>query len=196
MKEKLVLHICCAPDEAFVVNMLGETYALQCFFSNPNIQPKEEYLKRLEEAAGVAEKFNVPFDAPAYEPRLWEQAVSGLEDSGEGGERCRRCFLLRFLQTAEFCADKGYGRFSSVMSISPHKRITMLNETGAEAAARFGIEYIPFNFKKNDGFQKSVLLSRRLGLYRQDYCGCRLSKAESIERKNRLASKNISKECR
>jgi len=174
-RQKLVLHVCCAPDQAYVLKLLSATHHIHCFFSNPNIHPQDEYRKRLEEAQRVAEHFGVPLDAAQYEPHLWEDAVKGLEGTGEGGERCRQCFLVRLRQTARFCAQLGWPSFTSTMSISPHKSIALLNETGRQAAEESGVEYASFDFKKKDGFKKSVELSRELGLYRQDYCGCRLS---------------------
>jgi epoxyqueuosine reductase len=175
---RLVLHVCCAPDEAWVVKKLHETHELRCFFCNPNIQPLPEYEKRLAEAQRVAAHFGVPFSAPAYQPEGWEAAVQSQLDTPEGGARCMSCFLLRLRATAQFCRDLGWPAFTTVMSISPHKRIAMLNTAGATAAAEHGVAYEPYDFKKNDGFLGSIKLSKELGLYRQDYCGCRLSRDE------------------
>jgi Uncharacterized protein conserved in bacteria len=185
MKQKLLLHICCAPDEAWVVHSLNETHELRCFFCNPNIQPLEEYEKRLSEAQKTAEHFSVPFDAADYDPASWENAVKELTGTPEGGARCDQCFLLRLRQTARFCASIGWPCFTTVMSISPHKKIDMLNTAGGLAAQESNVEYAPFNFKKNNGFLESIRLSKDLGLYRQDYCGCRLSRAERDERNRR-----------
>jgi len=182
MKPKLVLHVCCAPDEAYVLYLLRNTHELRCFFSNPNIYPAGEYELRMKEARKVARQYDTPFSAPVYEPMLWDEAIAGLEHTPEGGTRCRACFLLRFRQTAQFCKDIGCPAFTSVMSISPHKNIHMLNETGRIAAQEFDVAYEEFNFKKQDGFKKSIDLSKQLGLYRQDYCGCRLSLEERDER--------------
>jgi epoxyqueuosine reductase len=189
MKPHLLLHICCAPDEAWVVHTLSETYDLRCFFCNPNIQPENEYEKRRAEAAKTAAHYGVPFDAEPYEPQAWEDAVRDLTDTPEGGARCEQCFLLRLRSTARFCRSIGWQRFTTVMSISPHKRIDMLNKTGTIAAEEFGLVYEPFNFKKNNGFLHSIKLSKELGLYRQDYCGCRLSKEERDARK-RIKNQN------
>jgi predicted adenine nucleotide alpha hydrolase (AANH) superfamily ATPase len=183
MKPQLLLHICCAPDEAWVVHSLAADYDLRCFFCNPNIQPLEEYNKRCAEAAKTAGHYGVPLDADVYKPQDWEDTVKDLLDTPEGGARCEQCFLLRLRQTARFCKDIGWPAFTTVMSISPHKRIEMLNKTGTIAAAESGVRYEAFNFKKNDGFLHSIRLSKELGLYRQDYCGCRLSKAERDDRK-------------
>jgi predicted adenine nucleotide alpha hydrolase (AANH) superfamily ATPase len=178
MKEKLVLHVCCAPDEAWVINQLAETRELWCFFCNPNIFPHNEYKKREDEARKVAEKYSVPFSAPVFEPSLWEKSIAGLEHTPEKGERCRQCFLLRLRQTASFCREINWPSFTSVMSISPHKDLIMLDMCGKTAAQEYGVKWENFNFKKQDGFLKSINLSKELGLYRQDYCGCRLSMAE------------------
>jgi epoxyqueuosine reductase len=184
VKLKLLLHICCAPDEAWVVSSLSETYDLRCFFCNPNIQPQEEYEKRLWEAKKVAIHFGVPFDSSPYDPQSWEKTIQNLAHTPEGGGRCEQCFLLRLRQTAQYCESIAWPHFTTVMSISPHKNIDQLNKAGFAAAEEYRVVYEPFNFKKNNGFQKSIQLSNELGLYRQDYCGCRLSKAERDERNN------------
>jgi predicted adenine nucleotide alpha hydrolase (AANH) superfamily ATPase len=183
MKPKLMLHVCCAPDEAYVVQTLRKGYDLACFFCNPNITPADEYDLRLCEARKVAEHYGVPFSAEGYTPDSWENAIAGADTTPEGGERCRRCFLLRLRRTAAFCKANGRPAFTTVMSISPHKSVAMLTECGTAAAHEFGVRYEPFDFKKKDGFRKSTILSKELGLYRQDYCGCRLSKNERDDRK-------------
>lgn len=182
MKKQLVLHICCAPDEAWVVKCLRSQYDLYSFFCNPNIQPEGEYKKRLEEAERVAKIFNVPISADHYEPDLWEKAIKRLEHTPEGGARCEQCFLLRLRRTANFCKELKWSKFTTVMSISPHKRIAMLNSAGEQAAQEYKLTYEKFDFKKNNGSLSSMHLSKELGLYRQDYCGCLLSKRERDER--------------
>lgn len=191
MKPQLVLHICCAPDEAWVVHTMHDQYDLHCFFCNPNISPLNEYNLRLEQAKNVAKKYNVPFSSDDYDPQSWEHAIADVSETPERGERCRRCFLLRLKRTALFCKENGYKTFTTVMSVSPHKSIAMLNEVGMAVARSEGLEYIPFDFKKNNGFRNSITLSNELGLYRQDYCGCRLSKSERDERiKRRSENEN------
>lgn len=177
-KKKLVLHICCAPDEAWVIKKLMDEYDLYCFFCNPNVQPEQEYLKRLADAEKVSLIYNVPFEADEYLPESWEQSIKGYEHTSEGGERCDQCFMLRLRRTAAFCKKIGWPAFTTVMSISPHKKIEMLNRCGKAAGSEHGIVYENFDFKKNNGFLGSIQLSRELGLYRQDYCGCRLSREE------------------
>lgn len=181
-KPKLLLHICCAPDEAWVVHSLSAGYSLYCFFCNPNIAPESEYDLRLREAKKVAKHYDVPFAADRYAPDSWEKSVLPFSHTPEGGERCFHCFSLRLERTAGFCAEITFPAFTTVMSISPHKRIDMLNETGIAAAKKYNVTYECFDFKKKDGFRNSIALSNELGLYRQDYCGCRLSRAERDQR--------------
>lgn len=182
MKNKLLLHICCAPDEAYVVKSLKEEFELYCFFCNPNIQPEDEYKKRLEEAEKVSRIYDVPFESDPYDPNSWEEAVVSFFDSPEGGRRCLECYDLRLERSAAFCKKIGWPSFTTVMSISPHKRIEMLNQAGENAAKKYGVIYEPYNFKKKNGFIESIKLSNELGLYRQDYCGCRLSRDERDQR--------------
>ncbi len=186
MKKKLVLHICCAADQSWVVKTLNPDYDLHCFFCNPNIYPAEEYTKRLDDVKKVSRMVQVPLTEDSSNPEAWEKAVLGFEHTPEGGERCMRCFLLRLRKTALFCKELGWPAFTTVMSISPHKSIAMLDAAGAAAAKEYNVLYEPFNFKKNNGFLNSIRLSRELDLYRQDYCGCSLSR---IERDNRSHNK-------
>lgn len=174
-----------------MIQTLCGQYDLSCFFCNPNIAPETEYQLRLTEAKKTADYFKVPFSTDDYLPESWESAIAGAEDTAEGGERCRRCFMLRLRRTAAFCRSENIPAFTTVMSVSPHKNIKMLNECGALAAAEAGVLYEPFDFKKKDGFKKSIILSKELGLYRQDYCGCRLSREESRERKPHVPSISV-----
>jgi len=183
MNSSMVLHICCAPDEAWAVHTLHDRYDLTCFFCNPNIAPEEEYRLRAREAGQVAAHYLVPYVEDEYLPDSWEAAIADAAATPEGGERCRRCIMLRLRRTAAFCRARALPAFTTVMSVSPHKSIKLLNECGAAVAAEWGLAWAPFDFKKKDGFRQSVLLSRDLGLYRQDYCGCRLSKEERDRRK-------------
>lgn len=182
MKSDLVLHICCAPDEAYAVSLIKEEYNLFCFFSNSNITPLEEYVLREKEAIKASKIYDLPFIADDYSANSWEGVIKGVEHTPEGGERCRQCFLLRLRRTAEFTRQKGWPAFGTVMSVSPHKNVDLLDECGSVAAREQNVQYVPFDFKKKDGFRKSVILSNELGLYRQNYCGCRLSRDERDKR--------------
>ncbi|MDR3011900.1 MAG: epoxyqueuosine reductase QueH [Chitinispirillales bacterium] len=185
VKPKLLLHICCAPDEAYAVDSIRDKYELHCFFCNPNVFPLDEHKLRLDEAKKTARIYDVPFTWDEYDYHSWAEAVKDLTDTPEGGDRCRECFLLRLTRTAETCAAMGWPAFGTVMSVSPHKNVSMLNEAGMKAAANWGVSYVPFDFKKNDGFKKSVALGKQLGLYRQNYCGCELSRDEANKRVSR-----------
>lgn len=179
MKPKLLLHICCAPDEAYAVSILKDEYDLRCFFCNPNIEPHDEYVLRLNEAIKAAKIYDVPFVADDYDDCSndeWKNATRDFINAPEGGARCRACFLLRLTRTAAHCKEIGFDDFATVMSVSPHKNVNTLNECGKIAAELHGVNYVPFDFKKKDGFKKSVVLSKELGLYRQNYCGCLVSK--------------------
>lgn len=167
-----------------MVSQLKDEYELHSFFYNPNICPPDEYEGRLKEAERVAKRYGIAFTAGNYNPDDWENIVEGYEDTPEQGIRCFQCFLLRLLKSAEFCNSIGFESFTTVMSISPHKKIEMLNKAGEKAAEEYGVVYEKFNFKKDNGFINSVKLSKELGLTRQDYCGCRLSLKERNERKN------------
>jgi hypothetical protein len=184
MKTPLILHVCCAPDMAWGLTVLRDRYDIRCFFCNPNICPLGEYAKRLDESYKVAKIFDAPLEADDDDPALWEQAIAGAEQTSEQGERCRRCFALRLERSALYSRDCGVESLSTVMSVSPHKRTDMIDAAGREAAAKHGIRFASFNLKKDDGFRKSVLLSNELGIYRQDYCGCRLSLVERDRRKS------------
>ena len=189
-KPRLLLHICCAPDEAWVVHTLAQEYELRCFFCNPNIAPLDEYELRLTEARSVARQYSVAFDAAEYTPTQWEDAVLPHRHTPEGGERCVHCFKIRLHKTAQFCATIGWTDFTTVMSISPHKNLAQLQCAGDEAAALYKVRFVPFDFKKDNGFVKSIVLSKELGLYRQNYCGCSLSRDErDIRKAKRMAEK-------
>ncbi len=182
MKEKLVVHVCCAPDQAWVLEILHKEYELLCFFSNANIEPQKEYDKRLEDFYRVASHYNCPTYEDAYSPKEWRDVIAEFANTPEGGTRCEHCFLYRLRRTAQFCKKQGFNQFTTTMSISPHKRIELLHRAGNLAAQEHGITYKGYNFKKKGGFQNSIVLSKELGLYRQDYCGCYLSLAERDER--------------
>ena len=180
------MHICCAPDEAYAVDLIKDQYELHCFFCNPNIFPDEEFRLRLSEAKKAAEIYGVPFTWDDYDHSAWVNAAAGLTETPEGGARCGECFRIRLTRAAEVCKDMGWPAFGTVMSVSPHKRTAMLDEAGKRAAEAAGsIEYVPFDFKKKDGFRRSVALSQKLGLYRQDYCGCELSLGEARKRREK-----------
>ena len=184
----LLLHACCAPCSSYVLEYLSEYFSITVFYYNPNITEFEEYKKRvLEEQRLIAEmpaKNPVKFLEGKYDPERFFDMAKGLEAVREGGERCFKCYRLRLAETADIAKKQGFDYFTTTLSISPLKNAQKLNEIGAEEAKRVGIPYLFSDFKKREGYKRSIQLSAQYGLYRQDYCGCIYSKKESEERKN------------
>ena len=183
---KLVLHSCCAPCSSYCLEYLRQYFDITVFYYNPNITFPEEYRHRVEEQKRLIGEMNarpdscgrISFVEGAYEPARFLEAARGLEDCPEGGERCFACYALRLSEAARTAAEGGYDYFTTTLSISPLKNAEKLNAIGEAAGERYGVRYLPSDFKKKGGYQRSIELSREYGLYRQDYCGCAFSKAE------------------
>ncbi len=181
-KPKLLLHACCAPCSSYVLEYLSSIFDITLFYYNPNISPRDEYdtryseLHRLVLDMGLSE--NIKFEEAEYTPELFLQIASGLEELPEGGERCKRCYALRLRATAEKAKKGGYDYFTTTLSISPYKNAQWLCEIGGQLASEFGVEYLYSDFKKKNGYKRSIELSQKYGLYRQDYCGCIYSKRD------------------
>lgn len=178
----LFLHACCAPCSSYVLEYLSRYFSITLFYYNPNISPAPEYEHRVEEARRLVRE--MPFVHPVtveegrYDPQEFFAAARGLEDAPEGGERCFACYRLRLRETARLAAELGFDWFCTTLSISPLKNAEKLNEIGEEAAAEFGVRWLPSDFKKREGFKRSIVLSEKYGLYRQNYCGCVYSRRE------------------
>ena len=183
---RLLLHVCCAPCSSGCLEELCEVFRVTCFYFNPNISPEAEHDRRAAELRRLIGVF--PLTLPPevsvgdYEPERFEEIARGLEDLPEGGERCFRCYRLRLSETAKKAAREGYDYFTTTLSVSPYKNAEKLNLIGAELAEQYGVPYLFSDFKKNDGYLRSIRNSKTYGLYRQDYCGCVYSKAQA-ERK-------------
>ena len=180
---KLLLHACCAPCSSWCLEYLNPHFDITVFYYNPNIDNEEEYRKRvLEEQRLIGE---MPFLRPvrflegAYEPEEYHRLTKGHEADPEGGERCGICFRQRLERTAETAARLGYDYFTTTLTISPLKDAERLNAIGEEAGRAWGVEFLPSDFKKKNGYLRSTQLSAEYGLYRQNYCGCSFSKAEA-----------------
>ncbi len=191
--KRLFLHSCCAPCSSYVLVYLREIFRITVFYYNPNITERDEYEKRAAEqkrliAALNEERTGFANDVRegSYEPKTFLETVRGLEGCLEGGERCGKCFALRLGETARQAAAQNFDYFTTTLTISPLKNADVLNETGERAAARYGIPFLPCDFKKKEGYKQSITLSEKYGLYRQDYCGCIFSKAEREKRKGAL----------
>lgn len=171
-KPRILVHVCCAPDALYVFGVLKDGYEVTGFFSNSNIQPRREYDLRLDEARKIALASGVGLIEDDYDPEGWTALTLKFKDEPEKGRRCDVCYAVRLARTAARAAREGFDAFTTVMSLSPWKKAAVLNRMGRQFAARHGIAFLEADFKKKDGFKKSVDLSRAHGLYRQDYCGC------------------------
>ncbi len=176
-RPSLLLHACCAPCSSYVLEYLSSCFDITLFFYNPNIYPAEEYNRRLEELRDMLAALNSPaaLVEGAFEPQIFEELVKGREKEPERGSRCLLCYALRLEKTAKFAAQNGFDYFTTTLSISPHKDAAKLNETGLLLAKAYGVEYLISDFKKKNGYLRSLEISAQLGLYRQEYCGCRYS---------------------
>jgi len=177
---KLLIHSCCAPCSSYVMEYLSNYFSITVFFYNPNIHPKEEYHKRLDELKRLIEQFpvkhKVHFIEGQYEPEVFLQEVKGLEQEKEGGKRCFKCYYLRLEKAAEKARALKFLYFTTTLTISPHKNARILNQIGSEIANKRQLIYLFSDFKKKGGFKRSVILSTQYHLYRQHYCGCIFSK--------------------
>ncbi len=184
---RLFLHSCCAPCSSYVLEYLSEYFEICDFFYNPNIEPEEEYRHRemeLQRLIGeMKPRYPISFVSGNYDPKKFYDAVRGLEHIHEGGERCFACYRLRMEEAARLAAEGGYDYFTTTLSISPLKRADKINEIGLELEKQYGVKHLPSDFKKKGGYQRSIVLSKEHGLYRQDYCGCVFSKAERQKQK-------------
>ncbi len=171
-KPRLLVHICCAPDAAYVIGLLRPNYDVTGFFYNPNIHPSAEYELRLSEARRVACRLEVGLIEEDYDDSRWLELTKKFKGEPEKGRRCDICYALRLERTAAAAARLGFEFFSTVMSLSPWKKAPALNRIGRMLGRRYRVQFLEADFKKKDGFRKSVELSKALHLYRQDYCGC------------------------
>ena len=178
----LLLHSCCAPCSSYVLEYLSDYFEITVFYYNPNIYPEEEYTKRVEEQkhliANMSTKYPIHLIEGKFDPKEFYDAVRGLEKIPEGGERCHACFRLRLEATAQLAAGQYFDYFTTTLTISPLKNAQKLNEIGETLAQEYQIRWLPSDFKKKNGYKRSVELSAEYGLYRQDYCGCVFSKRE------------------
>lgn len=184
-KPGLLLHSCCGPCSTVPLERLRDDYDLTVFFYGPNIHPEEEYRLRLESQRAVCRQLGVELVEGTYDPAEWEQAVEPHRDLPEGSLRCESCYRLRMIQTARLARVRGFDFFTVTLTVSRHKNSKVLERIGREVAGVEGIAYLAEDFKKRDGYNQSVCRSKELGLYRQDYCGCQISRAEAQERRRR-----------
>lgn len=178
-KPRLLLHSCCGPCSSAVLERLYEDYEITLFYYNPNIYPKDEYDHRVETQRKIIN--SLPFGNEItmvlgeYDPDSFDKAAKGYENCPEGGDRCRICFEIRLSRAAKYAACNGFDIFTTTLSISPHKNALVLNEIGERLSKEYGITWLHSDFKKQDGYLRSIQLSKEYDLYRQDYCGCKYS---------------------
>ncbi len=181
-RPKLLIHSCCAPCSSYVLEYLSNYFDITVYYYNPNIYPEEEYLKRVEEQQRFIQAIPLPskvqFIPGEYRPEDYYRKVKGLEDEPEGGSRCFVCYELRLKEAAKTAADNGFEYFTTTLSISPYKNAEKLNEIGNKLGSEYGVSYLPSDFKKKNGYKRSIELSNEYKLYRQDYCGCVYSKRD------------------
>jgi len=177
-KPRLLLHVCCGPCSTEVIERLRPRFDLTLFFANPNLAPAEEYERRLAAARGAAARYAVPLLTAKDDHDAWLQAVRGLEWEREGGARCEACFRVRLEETAREAKRGGFDLFATTLTISPHKNAAVVFRTGHFAAMKHGVRLLEEDFKKKDGYHRSVVRSHEMGLYRQGYCGCEFSLRE------------------
>ena len=185
----LVLHSCCAPCSSYCLEYLSQYFKITVFYYNPNITLEPEYRHRVEEQKRLIADYNAKGDKYPieivegdYEPALFLELSKGLEDCPEGGERCFKCYRMRLEKTAELAKELVADYFATTLTISPLKNAQKLNEIGEELSRIYEVSWLPSDFKKRNGYKRSVELSAEYDLYRQDYCGCGFSKAESLKR--------------
>jgi len=171
-KKKILVHICCAPDALYVMDLLKEHYDISGYFYNPNIYPEVEYRLRLEETQKVAGIVNFDLIEGPYDTEEWSRITLKFKDEPEKGRRCDICYALRLKRTAQKASELGFDHFTTVMSLSPLKKADTINRIGRMFAHRYNVPFLEANFKKKAGFHKSVLMSKEHDLYRQNYCGC------------------------
>ena len=177
---RVMLHSCCAPCSSYVIEYLSQYFYLTIFYYNPNISPREEYLKRKNEQVrlinSIKTKYKVDIIDCDYDNDLYEELIKGLEMEPERGRRCEVCFKLRLEKTAEIAKKRNYDYFGTTLTVSPYKNCLMINDIGLNIGNQCGIKFLVSDFKKRNGYKRSIELSHEYNLYRQNYCGCKYSK--------------------
>ena len=174
---KILIHACCGICSGYPISLLKEEgYIPVVYFCNPNLDTKEEFIRRLEAQKTICDYHNVKLIVEEYNPDEFIESVKGLENEPERGRRCDKCIELRLKKTADKALELGIGVFTTSLPISPHKDFNKISTIGLKIADDLRLEYLPLDFKKKDGFLKTNMLSKKLNIYRQNYCGCRFSK--------------------
>lgn len=179
-RKKILLHSCCAPCSSHVITYLSKYFDITILYYNPNIFPYEEYIKRKNEQIKLINEIKtenlVNIIDCDYDNEIYNKMIKGLEDEPERGNRCTVCYKMRIEKTAELAKKNNYDYFCTTLSVSPYKNATLINKLGEEMEEKYRVKWLYSDFKKKDGYKKSIELSKQYNLYRQDYCGCIYSK--------------------
>ena len=184
IKPKLLIHACCGPCSSYVIEYLNNYFDITMYYCNPNIYPTQEFIRRYDELEKFINEFNenynkdIKFSYKDYEPNMFYEAIRGLERAGEKSRRCYNCYKLRMQESAKYAKENGFDYFTTTLSISPYKNANWINEIGKKLEDKIGIKYLYSDFKKKNGYKRSLELSKEYNLYRQEYCGCVYSKEE------------------
>ena len=178
MMKKMLLHSCCSPCSTAVIDVLKDEYDITIYYYNPNIDTSDEYSLRLNEQKRYCKMLGIEVLDDGYLQEDFYCVTKGLESEKEGGARCSQCFRLRLAKTALKAKELGFDCFGTTLTVSPYKNATVINSIGKEIEKQHGVEFIEGNYKKKDGYKKSIELSKKYNLYRQNYCGCEFSKRD------------------
>ena len=179
-KPKLLLQSCCAPCSTTVIERLKDCFDITIIYYNPNIEPFIEYEKRKAEQIKIINHYNINYIDCDYDNNLFHEMSKGLEDVPEKGIRCHKCYRLRLNYVAKKAKELGYDYFGTTLTVSPYKLSGVINEIGLELENIYGIKFLVSDFKKNNGYKRSIELSNKYNLYRQNYCGCIYSRKSDI----------------
>ena len=184
-KPKLLLHACCGPCSSYVVEYLSIYFNITIYYYNPNTYPENEYIRRKDELKKFIKQFNntIEIKESEYHSEEFYKKIKGLENKGEKSERCYNCYKLRLENSAKYAKENNFDYFTTTLSISPYKNAEWINEIGKDLEKQYGIKYLFADFKKKNGYKRSLELSKEYNLYRQEYCGCVYSMQE---RKNNI----------
>ena len=197
-KKTILLHSCCGPCSSYVITYLTNFFDITILYYNPNISPYEEYLKRKEEQIKIIKELNKIYENKIdiidcdYDNEIYEKNIKGLEKEPERGKRCEICYEMRIKKTAEIAKENNYDYFCTTLSVSPFKNATLINQIGEKMEKEYTINWLYSDFKKKDGYKKSIALSQKYNLYRQNYCGCIYSQKnlQVINKNNRNSNNN------
>ena len=183
--KRILLHSCCAPCSSYVIEYLSDYFDISILYYNPNISPIDEYLKRKKEQIrlikSIKTKNKLDIIDCDYDNDIYEEKIKGLENEPERGNRCTVCFNLRLDKTASMARELNYDFFATTLTVSPYKNSNLINEIGIRLQEKYNIKYLVSDFKKKNGYKRSIELSNKYNLYRQNFCGCKYSKKAKVD---------------